>query len=58
VQPDAPSVVAGLALIGFGIVLALDAAGTISLRFEVLGPVAFGVLGAILLALGLSREDQ
>ena len=57
-RPDAPSLVAGLCLVAFGIVLALDAAGTFSLRFEVLGPLAFGVLGAILLALGLSREDE
>ena len=55
-RPDLPSVVAGLCLIGFGIVLALDAAGTVSLRFEALGPIAFGVLGAILLALGLGRD--
>ena len=56
-RPDLPSLVAGLALVAFGIVLALDAAGTFSLRFEVLGPLAFGAVGAILLAVGLGRED-
>ncbi len=55
--PDLPSLVAGVALLAFGAVLALDAGGVLSLRLEWLGPLAFGVLGAILLALGLSRGD-
>jgi hypothetical protein len=54
--PDVPSLVAGLAIIGLGGVLLADASGVIELRFELLGPVAFGALGAILLALGLGRD--
>lgn len=55
-KPDVPSLVAGLCLLLFGGVLALDAADVLTLRFEALGPLAFGVVGAILLALGLSRD--
>jgi hypothetical protein len=55
--PDIPSLVAGIALVAFGAVLALDAGGAIELRFDWLGPLAFGVVGAILLAVGLSRAD-
>jgi hypothetical protein len=54
--PDIPSLVAGLAIIGLGGVLLADATGVFELRFELLGPVAFGALGAILLALGLGRD--
>ena len=53
--PDLPSLVAGIALLAFGAVLALDAGGVVELRLEWLGPLALGALGAILLALGLSR---
>ena len=54
--PDVPSLVAGLAILGFGGVLMADAAGAFELDFEWLAPVAFGVLGVILLALGLGRD--
>ena len=56
-EPDRPSLVAGLAIAGLGGVLLADATGAIELRFELLAPVVFGVLGAILLALGLSRTS-
>ena len=56
--PDIPSLVAGLALLVFGAVLALDAGGAIDLRFDWLGPLALGVVGAILLAVGLSRTPD
>jgi hypothetical protein len=56
-RPDLPSLVAGLALLAFGAVLALHAGGVVELGFAWLGPLAFGVLGAILLALGLSRGE-
>lgn len=55
-SPDVPSLVAGVALVAFGGVLLADATGAIELRFEWLAPVAFGALGAILLALGLDRD--
>ena len=54
--PDLPSLVAGLAILAFGGVLMADATDAIALSFEWLAPVAFGVLGAILLAVGLGRE--
>ena len=53
---DLPSVVAGIALIAFGGVLLADATGAISLSFQALAPVVCAVVGAILLAAGLSRD--
>jgi hypothetical protein len=54
---DVPSLVAGVAVIAFGVVLLLDAEGTLELSFAVLGPLICGAAGAILLASGLSRRD-
>jgi hypothetical protein len=48
--------VAGLVLIGFGVVLALDATGAIDLTFAALAPIACAAVGAVLLANGLSRR--
>ena len=53
---DAPSLVAGLALVAFGVVLLLDRTGTLRLSFAATAPIAFAVVGAILLASGLSRR--
>jgi hypothetical protein len=55
VRPDLTSIVAGACVTGLGVLLLLDAIGTMDLRFKVLGPAAFAALGAILLASGLSR---
>jgi hypothetical protein len=55
-RPEPTSLVAGLALAAFGIVLLLDATGGIDLRFAALGPLACAVVGAILLASGLTRR--
>ena len=55
-RPDPLSLVAGLALIAFGIVLLLDGTGTLELHFDTMAPMAFAVVGAILLASGLSRR--
>jgi hypothetical protein len=55
-RPDRPSIVAGLALVVLGVVLLADATGAIALTFEALAPLACGTVGAILLAVGLSRE--
>jgi hypothetical protein len=49
------SVVAGACVLGLGVLLLLDATGSMNLRFEVLGPAVFAALGAILLASGLTR---
>jgi hypothetical protein len=52
---DAVSLTAGIVLVVLGIVLLLDRSGTISLNFGSMAPIASGVIGAILLASGLSR---
>ena len=51
------SLVAGLALVAFGIVLLLDRTGALRLTFGSMAPLAFAVVGAILLASGLSRRE-
>ena len=56
-RPDPTSLVAGLALAAFGVVLLLDATGALDLRFAVLAPLACAVVGAILLTAGLTRGD-
>jgi hypothetical protein len=54
-RPHVPSLVAGLAVVGLGSVLMLDATGAFDLRFATLAPIACAAVGAILLAAGLSR---
>jgi hypothetical protein len=54
---DPATLVAGIAVIAFGVVLLLDAGGQIHLRFAALAPIAAFMLGATLVALGLSRRD-
>ena len=56
-SPDIPSLVAGLVLVGFGAVLLADAVGTIELRFAVLAPIVCATVGAVLLALGIDRDN-
>lgn len=56
-QIDTTSLVAGLALVAFGVVLLLDRSGTLRLTFATMAPMAFAVIGAILLATGLSRRE-
>ncbi len=56
-SPDIPSLVAGVTLLAFGGVLLADALDVFDLRFEWLAPIACAAVGAILLALGLSRSD-
>jgi hypothetical protein len=48
-------VVAGACVIALGVLLLIDATGTVDLRFGVLAPAACAALGAILLASGLTR---
>jgi hypothetical protein len=55
-RPDVPSLVAGVAVLALGVVLALDAGGALQLRFAALAPLACGAVGAILVASGLSRR--
>ena len=56
-SPDPTSVVAGIAVLALGVLLLLDAGGTLDLRFSVLAPVACAATGAILLASGLTRRQ-
>ncbi len=54
-SPDLASVVGGIAVLALGVLLLLDASGTLDLRFGVLAPVACAAMGAILLASGMTR---
>ena len=56
-RPDLAVLVAGLLAVAFGLVLLLDAHGTISLQFAALAPIAAFIGGATLLAAGLDRRD-
>jgi hypothetical protein len=49
--------VAGLVIGALGGLLLLDFQGTIDLRFAALTPIVLAAVGAILLALGLTREE-
>jgi hypothetical protein len=55
-KPDLPSLVSGLAIAALGVVLLLDATAELDLRFASLAPIATAAMGAILVALGLSRR--
>ena len=56
-SPDPTSVVAGIAVLALGVLLLLDASGTLELRFGVLAPLACAAAGAILLASGMTRRQ-
>jgi hypothetical protein len=55
-SPDPTSLVAGIAVLALGVLLLLDAGGTLELRFAVLAPAACAAMGAILLASGMTRR--
>jgi cell wall-active antibiotic response 4TMS protein YvqF len=55
---DAPSLVAGLALVGLGTLFLLDRLEALDLRFGYLWPAVLASLGAILLASGLAAEGR
>jgi hypothetical protein len=55
--PDRLLLVAGCVLAAFGVVLLLDRTGTIELSFGSMAPMAFAVVGAVLLATGLTRRE-
>jgi hypothetical protein len=56
--PRLTAIVAGLGLVALGVLLELDAAGTLTLRFAYLGPAVVVVLGATLLASGLQGRNR
>jgi hypothetical protein len=55
-RPDVPTLVAGLAVAALGALLLADRAGGLDLRFALVTPACLAVIGAILLASGLSRR--
>ena len=54
---DFASLVAGVAIAGFGVVLLLDAGGQLRIQFQALWPMMAFIAGATLFALGLTRRD-
>ncbi len=57
-SPDAPSLVAGVAIIALGALLLAHQEGVLELRFATLAPAVCAALGTIMLALGLSRGRE
>ena len=55
--PDRLLLVAGCVLAAFGVVLLLDRTGAIELSFGSMAPMAFAVVGVVLLATGLTRRE-
>ena len=55
-RPDVPALVSGLAIIGFGVALLLNATGEVDMGFGSMAPVVCAALGATLIALGLGRR--
>jgi hypothetical protein len=55
-RPDVAALVAGVGLLLLGGLVLLDRTGELDLRFAVYTPVVCAVLGATLLAAGLSRR--
>ena len=55
-SPDLASLVAGVSLAAFGVVLLLDQQDAIHLSFGTFAPIAFAAVGAILVGLGLGRR--
>ena len=54
-SPLAAGVIAGLALVAFGLLVLLDRADVLNLRFGYFWPAIAATVGAILLASGLAR---
>ncbi len=57
-SPNMNALMTGIALVVLGVLLVLDAAGSIDLGFAYTAPVLVGALGAILLADGLASSDR
>jgi hypothetical protein len=56
--PNITVLLTGIAVLALGVLLVLDADGTIDLRFAYMAPVLVGALGAILLASGLASRGR
>ena len=57
-SPNVAALVAGVALAALGVLLVLDADGSINLRFAYMAPALVAALGAILLASGLASRGR
>ncbi|MFL5845949.1 MAG: hypothetical protein ACJ762_14775 [Solirubrobacteraceae bacterium] len=55
-RPRLATLIGGLALVGLGVWILLDASGDLTISFEALGPILAAIGGVILLASGL--EDR
>jgi hypothetical protein len=55
-RPDPVSLVAGVAIAAYGVLLLLDRSGDLNLQFGSIAPITCAVVGAILLASGLTRR--
>jgi hypothetical protein len=56
--PNVPVLLTGIATLALGVLLVLDAQGTIDLRFAYMAPVLVGALGTVLLASGLASRRR
>ena len=54
-RPDVPSLVAGIVVSALGALFLAHQGGALELRFATMAPAFCAALGAIFLALGLSR---
>lgn len=54
---DFAALVAGLSVAAFGVVLLLDAGGSLRIHLQAIWPIATFMVGATLLALGLTRRN-
>jgi hypothetical protein len=57
-SPNITALVTGIALVALGVLLVLDADGSIDLGFAYMAPILVGALGAILLAGGLASRGR
>jgi hypothetical protein len=55
---DPGSLIAGLIVIALGLLLLLDRAGAVDLRFDYWWPAALAALGGVLLACGLAGPPR
>ena len=55
-RPDLVSIVAGVAIAGLGLLLLLDQADVLHLRFAYATPAVLAAVGAVLLVTGLSKD--
>jgi di/tricarboxylate transporter len=57
-SPSVTALTTGIALVVLGVLLVLDADGSVDLGFAYAAPILVGALGAILLAGGLASRDH